>query len=158
VGAAFAYHGSASGLSITPTWMFEGWQTYARFGKSVSTAGDVNGDGYDDVVVGAPIYSLGGISPTKEGAVFAFSGSGAGLLRTVFWSGWGGKHETEFGYSVSAAGDVNGDTWADIVIGAPHFRKNRIICGQAVVYRGVKDSPVFLFHTYLPLLLRASPL
>ncbi len=156
VGAAFAFQGSASGLSVTPTWKFEGWQAYARFGNSVSTAGDVNGDAYDDVVVGAPIYSLGGISPTKEGAVFAFSGSDTGLLATVFWSGWGSKHETEFGYSVGAAGDVNGDTWADIVIGAPHFRKNKIIYGQAVVYRGVKDAPVFYIH--LPLLLRASSL
>jgi menaquinone-dependent protoporphyrinogen IX oxidase len=155
VGAAFAFHGSASGLSVTPTWMFKGWQANSRFGNSVSTAGDVNGDTYDDVVVGAYIYSLGGISPTNEGAVFAFSGSDTGLLPSVYWSGWGGKHETEFGYSVGAAGDVNGDTWADVIIGAPHFRKNKIICGQAVVYKGVKDSPVF--YIYLPLLLRITP-
>ncbi|MCP4543961.1 MAG: hypothetical protein GY832_43155 [Chloroflexi bacterium] len=154
VGAAFAFHGSASGLSITPTWMIEGWYADTRFGHSVSTAGDVNGDNYDDVVIGAYMYSAGGISPTKEGAVFAFSGSNTGLLSSVFWSGWGDKHETEFAYSVGAAGDVNGDAQADIIIGAPHYKKNKIICGQAVVYRGVKDTPKL--YIYLPLLLRIS--
>jgi hypothetical protein len=56
---------------------------------------------------------------------------------------------------VGAAGDVNNDTFADVIIGAPHYRKNKIICGQAVVYRGVKDAP--RFYIYLPLLLRHSP-
>ena len=47
------YYGSAGGLSASPTWTAEGDQVNAFFGDSVATAGDVNGDGYADVIVGA---------------------------------------------------------------------------------------------------------
>ncbi len=45
-GRAYVYYGSASGLSTTADWISESNQDYAQFGYSVSTAGDVNGDGY----------------------------------------------------------------------------------------------------------------
>src|SRR5262249_61008068 len=48
------YLGSASGLGISPAWILERHQTNAYFGYSVGTAGDVNGDGYSDIIVGAP--------------------------------------------------------------------------------------------------------
>src|SRR5262245_59407490 len=54
-GLAFAYYGSATGPSATPDWTVEGDQAGAHFG-SVSTAGDVNGDGYDDVIVSTGWY------------------------------------------------------------------------------------------------------
>ncbi len=55
-GAAFVYHGSASGLSSTFNWSSESNQEYSYFGYSVATAGDVNKDGYSDVLIGAPWY------------------------------------------------------------------------------------------------------
>ncbi len=49
----------------------------AQFGNSVSTAGDVNGDGYSDVIVGAPYYDNG---QTDEGRAYVYHGSSTGLV------------------------------------------------------------------------------
>ena len=64
-GMAFLYHGSSSGLSTTSDWTGEGGQISAYYGFSVSTAGDVNGDGYGDVIVGANGYDNGEVTAGK---------------------------------------------------------------------------------------------
>jgi hypothetical protein len=71
-GAAFIYYGSAAGLSNTMAITLESDQTYATFGNSVASAGDVNSDGYGDVIVGADRYENG---ETDEGAAFVYHGS-----------------------------------------------------------------------------------
>jgi hypothetical protein len=89
------------------------------FGISVDSAGDVNADGFDDVVVGAWGWDGG---ETTEGAAFVFLGSAVGIV--------GNTPETahahiesnlaagRLGWSVAGAGDVNGDGAGDIVVGA----------------------------------------
>ena len=71
-GKAYLYLGSASGLILKPAWTFLGEHTEAKFGRAVSGAGDVNADGYDDVIVGAYYY---GFDSTSNGRAYAFYGS-----------------------------------------------------------------------------------
>ncbi|MBK8553946.1 MAG: FG-GAP repeat protein [Ignavibacteria bacterium] len=114
-GAAFVYHGSVTGLSTFSNWSAEGNQSLAYFGTSVSTAGDVNGDGYSDVIVGAYWFDNG---HTQEGKAFVYHGSASGLSLTPNWSAEGNQAGTYYGNSVSSAGDVNGDGYSDVIVGA----------------------------------------
>ena len=132
-GAAFVYHGSAGGLSTTANWTVEGDQAEARFGSSVSTAGDVNGDGYADVIVGAFGYDNG---QSNEGAAFVYHGSPTGLSAGPAWTAESDQADVYFGYSVSTAGDVNGDGCADVVVGAPFYDNGQADEGRAYVYHG----------------------
>jgi hypothetical protein len=84
---------------------------HARFGMSVSTAGDVNGDGYSDVIVGADAHS----NYTGRAFIF-FGGPSMDNIADVTMSGI--SIYDSFGFSVSTAGDVNGDGYSDVIIGA----------------------------------------
>jgi hypothetical protein len=132
-GRATVYHGSAIGLSTTHDWSAEGDQAHARFGLAVSTAGDVNGDGYADVIVGAHFYDNG---QTNEGAAFVYHGSAAGLATTADWSEDGDQDEARFGRAVSTAGDVNGDGYSDVIVGAYLHDNGQTDEGGAFVYYG----------------------
>ena len=132
-GRALVYHGSATGLSPTAKWTAESDQASAQFGQSVATAGDVNGDGYADVIVGAHWYSNG---QEKEGGVFVYHGSATGLSPTADWTAESDQAGAEFGWSVATAGDVNGDGYADVVVGARYYDAGQTDEGRAFVYHG----------------------
>ncbi|MCB9683784.1 MAG: FG-GAP repeat protein [Alphaproteobacteria bacterium] len=112
-GSALLYLGSPTGLSNPPVWLVEGTERYLHLGSAVSSAGDVNGDGYDDVLVGSPQ------SDGYAGLVRLYLGSAAGLSTVASWTGAGDVPDRLFGNSLDSAGDVNGDGFADVVIGAP---------------------------------------
>jgi len=132
-GAAFLYYGSADGPSSNPDWEFYGGQASAALGNAVSSVGDVNGDGYDDIAVGAPNYDLG---ETDEGAVFVFYGSETGLSAEPDLTLQGHRPEIAFGYSLNTAGDVNGDTYADLIVGAPQVDFETGVGGLAFAFYG----------------------
>ena len=95
-------------LTIDPplgpaTWIAEGDQDGARFGYCVASAGDVNGDGFDDVLVGADEYDHG---EWNEGRVFVYLGSNAGLATSPAWTAEGNQGGAYFGFSAAPAGDV----------------------------------------------------
>ena len=105
-------------LSSTANWTAEINQGSANFGWSVATAGDVNGDGYSDVIVGAPNYDNG---QTDEGGVFVYHGSITGLSLSPSWTKEINQVSAKFGWSVATAGDVNGDGYSDVIIGTPYY-------------------------------------
>jgi len=136
-GHAFVYHGSASGLSLTSSWMAEGDQASAGFGFSAGTAGDVNGDGYSDVMVGASSFDNG---ETDEGRAFVYHGSASGLSLTSSWTAESDQASAGFGFSAGTAGDVNGDGYADVIVGAVNFYNGQVYEGRAFVYHGTASG------------------
>jgi Na+-transporting NADH:ubiquinone oxidoreductase subunit NqrB len=132
-GRAFVYLGSAAGLSTSPAWTAESDQQQALFGSSVSSAGDVNADGFDDIIVGAYLYDNG---QTNEGRAFVYLGSAAGLSTSPAWTAESDQQGAQFGRSVSSAGDVNADGFDDVIVGARRYDNGHTNEGRAFVYLG----------------------
>ena len=118
-GAAFLY--MHDGLGVSPTypatadWYLESDMGWSGLGASVASAGNVNGDVYEDIVIGAWGYSF------SAGAAFVFHGQENGLTGVAApadadWQGDGPENWTGLGTSV-AGGDLNGDGISDILAG-----------------------------------------
>jgi len=136
-GWAFVYHGSAAGLSAIPnSTLDDADQATALFGFSVASAGDVNGDGYNDVIIGAYNYTDGGNA--GEGRAFVYHGSASGLSATPNnMPDDADQAGANFGISVASAGDVNGDGYSDVIIGAYWYDDGpNIQEGRAFLYNG----------------------
>ncbi|MDP3278009.1 MAG: FG-GAP-like repeat-containing protein [Deltaproteobacteria bacterium] len=133
-GTVSVYMGSAAGLASTPSVVLLGGAIGDNFGRSVASAGDVNGDGYADLVVGADGASPGG--RYQAGTVSVFAGSAMGIRATVVSLIEGADATTNLGGSVASAGDVNGDGYADIVVGVPRSSGGGGSGGTASVFIG----------------------
>lgn len=131
-GAAFLYYGSKSGIALNKTTLLEKNQAKAAMGAAVSAAGDVNGDGFSDILVGAPFYDLG---ESDEGIALVYLGSAQGPMAfpTIIQ---GNQVNAHMGHAIACAGDVNGDGYADVAIGAPHFDKLHIDQGIVKIHWG----------------------
>jgi len=129
-GTVHVYHGSSAGLSAAPNWTVSG-TVNTRFGFSVSCAGDVNADGYADVIIGQPAHNTG------AGRAMVYHGSPTGLSATPDWisAPFDAPHlpNSNYGEGVDGAGDVNGDGYSDVIIGAGGFNSDR---GRVVIFHG----------------------
>jgi uncharacterized protein (TIGR02145 family) len=132
-GVAFVYHGSAAGIGNTAAAILECNQDFAEFGTSVASAGDVNGDGYSDVIVGAWFYDSG---ESNEGAAFIYHGSPSGISNTAVAMVESNQEDAYLGNAVSSAGDVNSDGYSDLIIGAYKYDNGQTDEGAAFVYKG----------------------
>ena len=141
-GRVYAYPGTASSIGNTPLWTSDGGGepvANAKFGFSVSAGGDVNGDGYSDVLVGSPYRT---VDVTADGKVYLFSG--ANLAAGPVWSTPIGDLRTNgnLGYSVAIVPNVNGNqgggTFDDVLIGCPGYWIDVINnpVGKAYLYLG----------------------
>ena len=135
---------------------FSGISQHDQLGISVSSAGDVNGDGYADILLGAnqaqageiveggQTYLIYGRQPLISGEVALAQLQTSSLNYAVFNGAQAGEKS---GTSVSSAGDVNGDGYADILIGSPgydvnsYYRQGRtfLVYGVSNMYRGQYD-------------------
>jgi hypothetical protein len=129
------FAGSGAGLAADEQWTGESNQGAAHFGTSVASAGDVNGDGRDDLLVGAPGYDNG---HTDEGRAYYYMGLASGPSSAASWTGEANSAEAEFGDAVAGAGDVNGDGYDDVLIGAPGTSADS---GAAHLYLGSSTGP-----------------
>ena len=124
--SAYVYLGSAGGLALTPTATLGGsFPMLSNYGVSVAGAGDVNGDGYADVIVGDDLNAT----------AYVYTGSAAGVLTApavmlASPEGPTGDERGNYGAAVASAGDLNDDGYSDVVVGAPN------VYGRVYLYLG----------------------
>lgn len=131
--AVFVYYGSRDGLSKDPDEMLIAPNTEGPFGRAVSGVGDVNRDGYADVLI------------SGDNAVHLYLGAAAGLAPSPITIHNPDGLGALFGSSLASAGDLNGDGYADIIIGAPGVDSQT---GRVYIYlgdeHGLATEPIVL--------------
>jgi hypothetical protein len=152
-GAAFLFYNTPSGLPADAAWMLTGNQDGARFGTAVAGIGDADQDGFADAGVGAPYFTD---DQQAEGFVWVYRGGSLGASTEPDWWTGGDKADTEFGFALAGAGDVNGDGKADLTVGAPIYKRDeRTVMGQAYVFHGDPlDFDPTRYRLFLPLVQR----
>ncbi|MFH0986669.1 MAG: VCBS repeat-containing protein, partial [Candidatus Micrarchaeota archaeon] len=126
---AFIYYGSSSGIGTSANVTIIGVST-SGFGNSVATTGDVNNDGYDDIVIGAYTFGSG------KGAAFIYYGSATGINNASANASVYGQNYLDYrGFSVASAGDFNNDSYGDIIVGEYGYSSGGNT-GRAYVYYG----------------------
>ncbi len=145
-GSSYVVFGKASGFSATLElssldgsngFRLDGVTTLDYSGRSVSSAGDVNGDGFDDVIVGVPDADPNG---SFSGSSYVVFGKASGFSATLELSSLDGSNGFRLdgvtvgdrsGSSVSNAGDVNGDGFDDLIVSAPSSGSSYVVFGKA---------------------------
>jgi len=89
-----------------------------HLGAAVATAGDVNGDGLSDVVIGSPDFNNGHFAEGRVSLFLGIHGDG-GVMSDYVWQMEGDQTYARMGASIATAGDVNGDGFSDIILGSP---------------------------------------
>jgi hypothetical protein len=136
-----------STLNGTNGFKINGIAAYDFSGWSVSSAGDINGDGIDDLIIGANIASPNGINGSGQSYVVFGSRSGfstsfnlSTLTGTNGFAINGIVAVDKSGSSVGGVGDINGDGISDLIIGAPNADPNGLNSGQSYVVFGKRSS------------------
>ena len=127
-GQVFLWFGSALGVNggvwtdeRTAVWRAEEAQTTADFGRRVARAGDVDGDGFDDLLVSAPLYDFNGLA--NRGGLFLFRGGAMGPVAgaspattgDASWSLLGARAGAVLGLDFAAGADIGGGPEPDLV-------------------------------------------
>jgi hypothetical protein len=142
-GRAVIWFGQPSGSSNPTRLLLSGETGADRFGWDVSRAGDVNQDGFDDVLVGAP--SVG----ADNGAAYLFRGGTS--MNTVFdWRAVGSAAGDRFGAALDGGFDLSGDGVPDLAVGAPGASSLASDAGQAHLFRGQATPAAQADTTFLP--------
>ena len=141
VAIELAIAGSAAGADaqitdpplLMPEWSADCDQDDDWFGMSLASAGDVNGDGFGDVIIGDQGYDHGQVD---EGAAWVYLGTADGLSPSPAWKAESDQADAAFGLRVAGAGDVDGDGFDDVLVLARHFSSGAVNEGAAFVWRG----------------------
>lgn len=134
-GTVTIFHGVAGSTPMTPTLTLEGAVDSSRFGSSLASAGDVNGDGFGDLIVAANAASPGG--RVNAGSVSIFHGGPTGLNMVAARVLEGAVAQDSFGASVANVGDLNLDGYAEVAVGATGADfAGRSNAGSVSIYSG----------------------
>jgi hypothetical protein len=149
-GRVYLFYGPLSGsLAATDADAIISGVAFSELGRAVAPAGDLNGDGFDDILLGTD--AAGG---SFQGKAFLFNGplSGERTAASADAIITGSFSNESFGASVASAGDVNGDGVNDVIVGAPRFPLNGADTGRAYVFFGpiagsmiATDADVIIF-------------
>ncbi|HRE56330.1 MAG TPA: integrin alpha, partial [Candidatus Kapabacteria bacterium] len=132
-GAIFVYLGSGIGVSTTAAAQRESNQANAQMGFSVASAGNINLDTFNDIIVGTPLWDNGQID---EGMVQVFFGGNTGLLSDEPISYESNNDGAQMGYSVSGNADINRDNRHDIIVGLPFYTNGSNKEGAVMMFFG----------------------
>ncbi len=137
-GAIRIYLGNAGGLNSTPLMTLEGEQDFAYFGAEITAAGDVNNDGFDDMLIGIPDFD---VSCSDDGVAFVYFGSVDGFTEYPNWVYFGDDCGDKYGFAVAGNMDINSDGFDDILIGSPYAYVNASNDGRADIFLGSPNGP-----------------
>src|SRR5690606_6372489 len=130
IGSAYGRAYVFSGKDWATLWVSTGPEANAEFGRAVAGVLDMNHDGHDDFAVSAHNADLGG--PTDRGMVRVYSGATGAILYTWF----GTDDFGHFGRAIAGIGDMNGNGYPDLAIGAPDDGQSGFNAGFVVVKDG----------------------
>ena len=136
----FAANLDLSSLDGSNGFRLSGVSDRDRSGSSVASAGDINGDGFADLIIGAFRAE-----PGASGSSYVVFGKATGFAANFELSSLDGdngfrlsgeKPADESGYSVASAGDLNGDGFADVIVGAGRASPHGFLSGASYVVFG----------------------
>ena len=138
--------GAPRGSALVRAWTLAGQEYGSYLGLAMTSAGDMNRDGFGDVLV-AESRATDRLS--NEGMVYLFLGTSSGLSEKPVWRARGGQVLAELGTWFRRTGDVTGDGYDDVLIGAALWDGSAVDCGQARLYlgsaQGVGAEPAWTF-------------
>ncbi len=133
VGRAYVFYGGSTPDTI-PDLVVTGENPHDFFGYAVNGAGDVDGDGYDDIIVGAKGFDNGTF--LDAGKSYVYFGGVAPDAIADFSVATTRTNDDEFGYAVGTAGELNGDGLSEFLIGAPGDNEVSTGAGKTYLYNG----------------------
>ena len=129
-GEVLIFLGAAAGPATTPSQVLV--STNPGFASAVVALGDFNGDSYGDVAVSSTFNQFDQVE--------IYFGSPLGLSSSPGWSTT--QDSISFGQSLGAAGDVNGDGYADLLVGSPNYNTSSFTAGgRAYLFLGGPAAP-----------------
>jgi hypothetical protein len=138
-GSVYVYQNNAGVLSTTPT-ILPHSQSESQFGETLTGVGDVNKDGSEDVLIGAPDFKvLVDLRVISVGCVYLYTGSLTGLSNSPDKQICGQIPNGKFGASLAKVGDMDKDGFDDFLVGSPDFSETIIALGEE------QQGAVFLF-------------
>ncbi len=119
-------------------------QPNGQFGYAIATVPDTDGDGVDDLLVGAPVESYLGLS--AAGRAYLYSGATGALLYAL--GSVNAQANGQFGYAVAGTEDLNGDGRGDLLVGHPGFDLTGIMnAGRVEIFSGATGASIAVAYS-----------